>query len=324
MKKFVALIIYSTLLVPGVFIFAQGVTQVDPTLNPTFLNQPTNCPQGVTGVDCYQLLEPIPLASGPVTSIDTTAQGQDSQGLGGFINFMFEIGIGIAGVIAVVMLVIYGFRYAANDKNISEFSNLREKITNVILGLLLLLGTFVILKTINPDLLIVEPAIDVAKLSIDEQGDGTDPGNTITGDQPVSGVKTLACPAGIVTVKGINICKSLATSLDALLTDARLAGANISGGGYRNPSQQMTLRNNNCGCGNNMSCITTKPAKQCTPPTAIPGTSRHESGLAIDFTCNGTTMRKGSVCYTWMTNNASRYGFKNYSAESWHWSIDGH
>lgn len=165
MKRFIGSIIFLGLLFVGTTSSANTGTIVDPTLNPTFLNQPTNCPQGVTGVDCYQLLEPIPLASGPVTSIDTTAQGQDSQGLGGFINFMFEIGIGIAGVIAVVMLVIYGFRYAANDKNISEFSNLREKITNVILGLLLLLGTFVILKTINPDLLIVEP--DITKATLD-------------------------------------------------------------------------------------------------------------------------------------------------------------
>jgi hypothetical protein len=87
---------------------------------------------------------------------------------------MFEIGIGIAGVLGVVMLVIYGFRYAANDKNINTFTRLKEKIGSVILGLLLLLGIFVILNTINPDLLIVEPEIGDVTLTINnlEGGDG--------------------------------------------------------------------------------------------------------------------------------------------------------
>jgi hypothetical protein len=64
------------------------------------------------------------------------------------------------------MLVIYGFRYAANDKNVATFGTLKEKITNVVLGLLLLLGIFVILNTINPDLLIVGSDIGDVKLTI--------------------------------------------------------------------------------------------------------------------------------------------------------------
>jgi hypothetical protein len=64
------------------------------------------------------------------------------------------------------MLTIYGFQYAANDKNIATFEVLKEKITKVILGLLLLLGIFVILNTINPDLLIVEPRIDEQTLNV--------------------------------------------------------------------------------------------------------------------------------------------------------------
>jgi hypothetical protein len=64
------------------------------------------------------------------------------------------------------MLTIYGFQYAANDKNIATFEVLKERITKVILGLLLLLGIFVILNTINPDLLIVEPSIDEQTLNV--------------------------------------------------------------------------------------------------------------------------------------------------------------
>jgi hypothetical protein len=130
------------------------------------------------GQDCYQLLESIPLQDRVLDSIDTTATGSEG-GIGGFLNVMFEIGIGIAGVLGVVMLVIYGFRYAANDKNINEFSKLKEKIGSVILGLLLLLGIFVILNTINPDLLVVEPEIATVNLEISNTVDNFVAGESV-------------------------------------------------------------------------------------------------------------------------------------------------
>ncbi|HQV65038.1 MAG TPA: hypothetical protein PKZ56_02315, partial [Candidatus Paceibacterota bacterium] len=100
-------------------------------------------------------------------SIDTTSSGSD--GIGGFINFIFQIGLGVAGVIGVVMLTVYGFQYAANDKNVQTFAQLKEKILGVVMGLLLLLGIFVILKTINPDLLIVEPEIPEVPFAVEDR-----------------------------------------------------------------------------------------------------------------------------------------------------------
>jgi hypothetical protein len=69
------------------------------------------------------------------------------------------------------MLTIYGFQYASNDKNINTFAELKTKITNVIFGILLLLGIFIILRTINPDLLIVEPGIKEVTLNLPEGAD---------------------------------------------------------------------------------------------------------------------------------------------------------
>ena len=66
------------------------------------------------------------------------------------------------------------------------------------------------------------------------------------------------------------------------------------------------------------------PASQCTPPTAIPGTSAHEQGLAIDFTCNGGgTVRRGDPCWNWLAVHAGDYGLINLPSEAWHWSTDG-
>lgn len=55
-------------------------------------------------------------------------------------------------------------------------------------------------------------------------------------------------------------------------------------------------------------------------PVATPGYSNHQMGLAIDFDFWKNT---GSPTYTWLTNNASRYGIKQLPSEVWHWSPNG-
>jgi hypothetical protein len=158
----------------SLFIFGhQVIAQNDPTVvvPPVITTDPTpvigsykgNC-NPTTDENCYQFLEALPTSEGDLTSVNTGVIGQEGKGLGGFIMFAFEIGVGIAGVMGVVMLTIYGFQYAANDKNIATFEVLKDRITKVVLGLLLLLGIFVILNTINPDLLIVEPSIKVQEI----------------------------------------------------------------------------------------------------------------------------------------------------------------
>ena len=66
---------------------------------------------------------------------------------------------------------------------------------------------------------------------------------------------------------------------------------------------------------------TEKPSCQCRPPTARPGASMHERGLAIDFTQNGHVC--GTSGYRWLKRNAAKYGFRNLPSEPWHWSTNG-
>ena len=53
------------------------------------------------------------------------------------------------------------------------------------------------------------------------------------------------------------------------------------------------------------------------------GTSMHEKGLAIDFTCGGGTISRGSACFGWLEGHAGGYGLYNLPSEPWHWSTDG-
>lgn len=87
----------------------------------------------------YSLLAPIL----GVTSIST---------FGEYLQLLFRGTIGIAGVLAVVMLVTCGIKLMTSEA-ISSKGEAKECITNAILGLLLAISSWLILNTINPTLL---------------------------------------------------------------------------------------------------------------------------------------------------------------------------
>jgi hypothetical protein len=77
-------------------------------------------------------------------------------------------------------------------------------------------------------------------------------------------------------------------------------------------------------CGTSDYAIYQMPSSQCSPPTARPGRSMHEQGLAIDFTCNGGgSIVRGGTCWNFLVGNANNYGLYNLPSESWHWSTNG-
>lgn len=125
----------------------------------------------------------------------------------------------------------------------------------------------------------------------------------------------------IVSVGGIRVHQSIAGNLQRLLAAASASGISLSGGGYRDPAGQIAVRRNNCGSSNY--AVYQMPASACSPPTARPGTSMHEQGLAIDFTQGGSTLTRGSSGFAWLRANASSYGFFNLPSEPWHWSTNG-
>jgi len=115
---------------------------------------------------------------------------------------------------------------------------------------------------------------------------------------------------------------SIATNVRDLLNAATSAGLSLRGGGYRDPAGQIATRRNNCGP--TYYDIYEKPSGQCSPPTARPGRSMHERGLAIDFTSSGRLITSRSdPAFTWLRANASRYGLYNLPSEPWHWSTTG-
>ena len=126
----------------------------------------------------------------------------------------------------------------------------------------------------------------------------------------------------IVSVSGIRVSSQIADQLRALLDAAAADGYAFSGGGYRDPSAQVSLRRSNCGSSDY--AVYSMPASQCSPPTARPGASMHEQGLAVDFTYNGSLITsRSNPGFVWLDANAAGFGFYNLPAEPWHWSTNG-
>jgi len=69
-----------------------------------------------------------------------------------FFNALFTYGITIAGLLAVIMITVGGIQYMSSDA-VSNKTEGRERITYALMGLLLVLFSWVLLYTINPEIL---------------------------------------------------------------------------------------------------------------------------------------------------------------------------
>lgn len=96
----------------------------------------------------YTLLAPLPL-SGGATSDTTVTLGGEEQ-FRDYLNNAFKIGITIAILLAVIMIVIGGIQWMGESVFGKEAG--KKKIQDAIWGLVLALAIFLILNTINPDL----------------------------------------------------------------------------------------------------------------------------------------------------------------------------
>jgi len=95
--------------------------------------------------------------------------------IGEYFNTIFMIAIGLCGALAVIMIVLGGIQYMG-DESIFGKTEAKSKIMAAILGLLIALGSYALLNTINPDLLNGGVHIDQVSAEIvdlPDAGDGT-------------------------------------------------------------------------------------------------------------------------------------------------------
>ncbi|HEY9765446.1 MAG TPA: peptidoglycan-binding protein, partial [Chroococcales cyanobacterium] len=109
-------------------------------------------------------------------------------------------------------------------------------------------------------------------------------------------------PQPAVRRQGKLIGAGIAKQFDAMVAAAKADGVDLQiVSGYRTHAEQQAL----CDANPNPMFV------------ARPGTSNHEKGNAIDYL-------DSPGAWSWLKRNSTRFGFYNYPAEAWHYSLDGH
>ncbi|MES2060079.1 MAG: hypothetical protein V4438_03550 [Patescibacteria group bacterium] len=137
----------------------------------------------------YQPLTPVPgIQPGPVDTNKTD--------LSTYLGSLYKFGVAAAAGLAVIMVIWGGIEYITAVAGEGK-SGGKERITSAILGLLLALGSYIILNTINPDLLSLKFTLGDANIDMKNQAQGQtnttklNDGSTVTSN-----------PGGGVTIDG--------------------------------------------------------------------------------------------------------------------------
>lgn len=100
----------------------------------------------------YTLLEPLPcIEGGGVTCSGGSGEISAKVEINTYIQYVFNLLIAVAGVAAVFMIVYGGFLYMTSDSWFQKKDGI-NKVRDAILGLLMVLSTYLIMRTVNPKL----------------------------------------------------------------------------------------------------------------------------------------------------------------------------
>ncbi len=76
-----------------------------------------------------------------------------------YVKYIFNFAIGISSMVVFAVIFYSGFRLVTEAQNPSAMSEAKTKITDAFIGLIILLGSYLFLTTINPQLALINPEI---------------------------------------------------------------------------------------------------------------------------------------------------------------------
>jgi len=80
----------------------------------------------------------------------------ENQSLSSIVAWLYTLIVGISGLAAFVMIVWGGVQWMTSAGNPTRTSDAQDKIQKALLGLLLILASFLILQVINPELTLLQ------------------------------------------------------------------------------------------------------------------------------------------------------------------------
>ncbi|MEX0919414.1 MAG: pilin, partial [Parcubacteria group bacterium] len=116
----------------------------------------------------YQVLEPLP------GTYEIDSEGEEVTTASRYIAGIFTLIIGLAGALAVVMIIIGGIQYMSTDA-MSGKSEAKSTISNALWGLVLAMSAWIILNTIDESL--VEFDLNLERIPITERTITSQPGD---------------------------------------------------------------------------------------------------------------------------------------------------
>ncbi|MGC9968261.1 MAG: hypothetical protein ABSC29_00835 [Minisyncoccia bacterium] len=94
----------------------------------------------------------IAIAHAATVNLNIPGSSVPSADIPGIIRNIYDFALLAAGILAFGAIVWGGIRYATGKGNPSSETEGKSWITNALLGLLLLVGAYIVLYTINPDI----------------------------------------------------------------------------------------------------------------------------------------------------------------------------
>lgn len=105
---------------------------------------------------CQELLAPLP---GFGRSINTDPDSPERMTIGKYVNTLLRVVLGVMSIAAVIMIIFAGLKYMTSTSPNAK-GDARDTIVNAFLGIIIAASIYLILNTINPNLLNLEPGID--------------------------------------------------------------------------------------------------------------------------------------------------------------------
>jgi hypothetical protein len=190
-----------TTLAPGETIPANSAAYYQIPTGSNYNGTPITAPTGlntVSGLTCtngtctYTPLEPLPTGL-------ANKDAQNGNNFPAFLSGMFRLLISFGGLFAVVMLVIAGIGYMVSE-SAPDISKAKDRAKNALWGILLLTGSYIILNTINPQLinfkLLVQPTQATITAPTGASATTPTPTNTTVGACESSGGTARITPDG--------------------------------------------------------------------------------------------------------------------------------
>jgi hypothetical protein len=87
----------------------------------------------------------------------SAAETNTVKGAADYLGRVYTFAISIVGLVATVMFIIGGFQYLTSAGDASKIGAAKKRITDALIGLVLALGSYALLNTLNPQLVTFKP-----------------------------------------------------------------------------------------------------------------------------------------------------------------------